>query len=301
MVVTALLFALVLAPVLVCGVYGFYIAYRLYHPYRKNRRSLNLKELEATQVRIPSGSGIELRGLLLRSDKSRHIVLITHELGSFKESKIKIARRLVRAGFNVLLFDLRNHGESSRDPSLGPMSEKFTDDVAAALRFARGVVPAMETISLFAFSFSTFPSLYIVTRETEQPDAIVLDSGPSVSIGDLYGKYLDTMGRYFVSPAFRVPVLYPLLKFWFQLFGTRMLATRWPPDLSAMRSRVLFMVNEEDPIFLKSQILAVAELVPDKRIWICPGSSHLQAHRSDPEGYEQALLGFLKEQATTSA
>lgn len=280
---------------LALGAFGFYLAYRLYHPYRNNTRPLDLKELQAESLRIPGEEGIELSALLMRSDESRNAVVVAHELGSFKETKVKIAKQLVNAGYNVLLFDLRNHGDSARDTGLWPMSEKFTDDVAAALRFCKEVLPGMESISLYTFSFSTFPSLYIVNRDIEPPDAIILDSGPSLEIGELYGKFMDEMGRNLLPKILRLPPMYQILKFWFRVIGLYMLATKWPPDLSDMRSKVLFVINGKDPIFSQEQILKIAETIPDKRVWVSPETSHLQAYRRNPDGYKNALVGFLNE------
>ncbi|MEN8132635.1 MAG: alpha/beta fold hydrolase [Pseudomonadota bacterium] len=296
MILLWLVLLLIFLSLLVIGLYAFYIAYRLYHPYTKNRRRVNLQEMNANSLRLPAAPGIELDALLLSAGDSRRVAVITHELGAVKESKLKLARRLVKAGFNVLLFDLRNHGESSRDYSLGPMSEKFTDDVAVALRYVHENLPAIDNINLIAFSFSTFPALYIINRQLKQPDTIVVDSGPSATISDLYGKFLDDLGRFLVPSVLRLPVLLPLFKFFFQFFGTRMLSTRWPPDWSGLRSRVLFVVNAEDAIFSQSQIMAVADQVPNKEVWVCPESAHLQAQRSDPIGYEQTLLNFLNSQ-----
>lgn len=301
MILLWLILLLAILTLLMIGAYAFYISYRLYHPYSKRRRAANLEGLDALPLRLTAAPGIELDALLLRAGDSRRIVVITHELGSIKERKLKLARQLLAAGFNVLLFDLRNHGESSRDLSMLPMSEKFTDDIVAALRYVQEKLPEIEEVNLFAFSFSTFPALYIITRDIRQPDTIILDSGPSVKINDLYGKFLDDLGRFLVPPILRPPALRALLKFLFQFFSHHMLSTSWPPDWSRLRSRVLFVVNEKDAIFSKSEIVSVAERVPNKEVWICAESAHLQAQRSDPEGYAQTLLHFLNHKAVTSA
>lgn len=297
---TLYIWLLVSTPWIICVIFGFYIAYKLYHPYRKNKRKVDLEGLSARNLRIPSCPGIQLDGLLLSAEGARHLVLIAHELGAFKESKLKIARRLVSEGFSVLLFDLRNHGESSKDRSLWPMSEKFTDDVEAALRFAREHLTEIETITLYTFSFSTFPSLYILRRNITQPDGIILDSGPSMRINNLYGKFMDETGKTFVPWLFKHPAFYPLLKFCVQFFGLRMLATTWPPDFSRIKSKVLFFINSDDPIFAQEEILEVAKQVPSKQVYVCPGSSHLQGYKTDPENYEKMLFRFLKEQVAVS-
>lgn len=282
-------------PLLLCTGVAFFMAYKLYHPYRKSSRPADVSGLDARSFRVAAGAGIELDGLLLHAQGAEHLVLIAHELGAFKETKIKIARRLVAQGFSVMLFDLRNHGASSKDRALWPMSERFTSDVEAMLRFVRAQLPQMRRLSLYTFSFSTFPSLYIVNRDVAQPDLIVLDSGPHHRIEGLYGKFLDEIARNFVPRFLRLPLLYSALKHIFQFFGLRMLGTTWPPDLSRMRSQVLFMMNGRDPVFPEQEIRHLAQGVPHRHFWSSPNSTHLQGFAADPEGYERALVAFLRQ------
>lgn len=290
------IFILLLIPWVMVIFIGFYFAYKLYHPYRKSMRDINTDGLEIKKLRIFSSAQLELDALLLSATGSCHLVIVAHEVGAFKESKLKIARKLVEAGFNVLLFDLRNHGASGKDRSLWPMSERFTDDIEAVLHYARNNIQGIKTFTLYTFSFSTFPSLYLVRRQLQHPDAIILDSGPNTSVNGLFGKFLDEIGRSFVPKILKHPAFYPLLRYSFQFFGLRMLATRWPPDFSKLESEVLFIINGKDPLFPQEEIQRVANLIPNNHVWLCPDSTHLQAYKTDPENYEKTLLDFLNKQ-----
>ncbi len=274
--------------------FGLFLAYRLYHPYRKPTRKPDLTGLTTRQLRIPSTNGVVLDALFAEAKQSDHLVLITHEIGAFKETKLRIARRLVEAGHHVLLFDLRNHGASSRDRAWWPMSERFTDDIEAALRFARTTFPNVKRITLYASSFSTFPALYIVRRDVAQPDSIVLDSGPAGQVDDVYERLLTHLARWMVPWPFRQPLLFPLVKKSFKLFGLKMLATEWPPDLSLVESDVLFIMNENDPVCPVTEIQKISNKIRRHRVWLCPGADHLQAHRTNPAVYEETLLDFLR-------
>src|SRR5262249_2960641 len=66
-------------------------------------------------VRIPSRqTGVTLAGWYVERDPAASSVLVTHGFGQCKcDSNVLIpAGMLYRNGFNVLLIDLRNHGES---------------------------------------------------------------------------------------------------------------------------------------------------------------------------------------------
>ncbi|MET1255378.1 alpha/beta hydrolase [Aliikangiella maris] len=290
-----LILGILVLPWISCILFGFFLAYKLYHPYTKPRGKKYKKVHDIQKFRIPSKSNVELDSLYLEAEGAEHLVLITHEIGSFKESKLKIAQRLVSEGFSVLLFDLRNHGGSSKDRAWWPMSERFTDDIESALNFARGKFPQINTLSLYSFSFSTFPTLYIINRDLKQPCNIILDSGPSHQVEGLYGKFLDALGRDLgmVPGIFRFKLFYPLVKWSFQYFGLKMLATTWPPDFSKIQSKVLFITNDSDPIFPEGDILKVAENIQDKQVVLYQNSTHLQAYRLEPEHYENKLVKFL--------
>jgi pimeloyl-ACP methyl ester carboxylesterase len=282
--------------------YGFIVAYKLYHPYRKSKFEVAADGKGVQKLRIPSSQGIELDGLLLLADGSDHLVLITHEIGSYKESKIKLARWLVSEGFSVLLFDLRNHGASSKDRTLWPMSEKFTDDVEATINLVRNNLPTIKTLTLYSFSFSTFAALYIINRKMEHPNNIILDSGPRLFIKNLFGDFLDNFGREMglVPSLLKRPIFYNLLKKSFQYFGLRMFgSSSWPPDLSKIQSRVLFISNAKDPIYSEEELRTVADKVVNKQVWICPKSSHLQAFKVEPKQFQQVILAFLQQQPLT--
>ena len=283
--------------VVCCVVFGFIAAYKLYHPYRKPQKSSDDGH-DLQKLRIPSSQGVELDCALLSAEGASHLVLITHEIGSFKESKLKLARWLVSQGYCVLLFDLRNHGSSSRDRALWSMGGRFTDDIESVIKFSRYQLPEIKTLTLYSYSFSTFSALSILNRELEQPDNIVLDSGPRLILKYLFGDFLDEFGRVvgLVPKFLKNPALYIFYRTSFQFFGYKMLsATCWPPDLSKLKGRVLFISNDKDPIFSEEELLSVAGQVSNKEIWVCPDSTHLQAYRSSPKKYQQVLLNFLQQ------
>ena len=69
---------------------------------------------EAFSVQTPDG--IQLQALFLPANLSADsatTIIMVHGIGGCKEHFIPAAKRLIDAGFNVVLFDLRAHGESS--------------------------------------------------------------------------------------------------------------------------------------------------------------------------------------------
>lgn len=70
---------------------------------------------------------------------SRRTVIVCHGFGSSARSALPLAQQLVPYGYNVLMFDLRAHGDSTGQFSTFGILEK--NDVLAAIRWLRSVHP----------------------------------------------------------------------------------------------------------------------------------------------------------------
>jgi pimeloyl-ACP methyl ester carboxylesterase len=129
------------------------IVYQNRQPVPKTPRDYGL-DFEAVAFR--SEDGVDLKGWLIPG-RAKKLVIITHVLGLTKYGSvasyrslsklydkeiefIKTARHLHDSGYWVLMFDLRNHGESGRSPNRGMASGGLDEhrDVVAALSFVNG-------------------------------------------------------------------------------------------------------------------------------------------------------------------
>lgn len=67
--------------------------------------------------------------------EGRGTVVVVHGWGANREFMLPVARPLLKAGWNVLLFDARNHGDSDAD-TFSSMP-RFAEDTEAALEWLR--------------------------------------------------------------------------------------------------------------------------------------------------------------------
>ena len=91
--------------------------------------------LAGRTVEIPTARGRRLAGWLLAGDATRGTAVICHGWGVNRCYMLPLARPLQAAGWQVLVFDARNHGVSDAD-SFSSMP-RFAEDMDAALDWVR--------------------------------------------------------------------------------------------------------------------------------------------------------------------
>ena len=77
---------------------------------------------------------LTLRGWWLPASEPRATIIRVHGIDSNRESLLGLSAALVKAGFNVLAFDLRGHGASDRAQMGAGLDER--DDVLGAVDYA---------------------------------------------------------------------------------------------------------------------------------------------------------------------
>ncbi len=87
-------------------------------------------------VRFPASDGIDLAGWRIDGRPGMPAVILCHDLGASKASLLPLALAVQQAGFTVLTFDFRGHGESGGVRSTLGIEEKR--DVLGAVDFLLG-------------------------------------------------------------------------------------------------------------------------------------------------------------------
>ncbi len=87
------------------------------------------------EISIPTARGRRLSGWLLDGDPSVGRVVICHGWGVNRLFMLALARPLQDAGWQVLLFDVRNHGSSDADDFSS--MPRFAEDIDAAASWMR--------------------------------------------------------------------------------------------------------------------------------------------------------------------
>ncbi|QSQ21305.1 alpha/beta fold hydrolase [Pyxidicoccus parkwayensis] len=121
-----------------------------YFHYAKSKAVKPADFADAQDVKLVTADGLVLRGWYVPS-RNRAAVVMAHGLSQTRADLLPEARILKDAGYGVLLFDLRAHGESEGATSTWGDKERM--DVRAALDFVRAR-PDVDPRKVGALGFS---------------------------------------------------------------------------------------------------------------------------------------------------
>jgi alpha-beta hydrolase superfamily lysophospholipase len=134
-------------------------------------------------VAFDATDGTHLRGWWIPApsrDHSTRTVVVCHGLGGNKSSQLLLARDLIPAGYNVLVFDFRAHGESAGQiTTYGDLERR---DVLGAVRWIRAT-HAEQSETLFGVGVSTGAAALIAAAADPGPE------GQAISAVALYAPF----------------------------------------------------------------------------------------------------------------
>ena len=233
--------------------------------------------------------GIELRGWYLPAGGQRAIVFVHGIHGNrwdtFHHIDDLIARH-VRAGFDVLTFDMRAHGESGGDRFTLGSKERLDLRSAVDLVVQRGIPPGR--IGVWAQSLGTAAAL-LATPDLPEVAAAVTDS----ALAD---------ARLLIDSELHLRTgLPPVFAPGMTLVGGRVYGIDLdaiPPEKAIPRIAprpILLIHGDADtriPVEHSRRLFAAAHN-PAAELWIVPGAGHVLAFTLAPETYAARVLEFF--------
>lgn len=260
--------------------------------------------LQAENVSFSATDGIPLRGWWITAEgPSRGTVIVAHGINGNRSDMLPRAAFLVRDGYNALLIDLRDHGESG-GTFAGPGYVE-SRDVIGALQYLRGRGVA-GPLAAMGHSYGAVAALY-ATAHTPDIAAVICDSG-FISFADMVKRsttllaedpersFWERMGLRVAG--FRVtewavkPVYYLRTGLWLNDEEANSLAA-----IARIGQRpVLFIAGENDKICppQNARRMYGASQSPAKRLLIVPHAEHDTTFSTDPKLYESTVMDFLQ-------
>ncbi len=243
--------------------------------------------LDYEGVGLTSTDGVRLSGWWVPAEDSRRAAILVHGWGGDKSNEhiLKTAPVYHREGYNVLVIDLKAHGESVGGRRT--LGYRETRDVLGALLWLekRGYRP--EDIVLHGWSMG---GTTVVRAAPGTGVAAVVEEAGYADLPRLLESAIPRitgLPRFFVPGVLLVGRLWPDFDPWSVQPG-RQASELWREDVP------LFVIHSTgDGIIPIEHAEMFAAAHPGARVWILEGYDHVEAF-THPE-YEERLRSFLQE------
>lgn len=274
-----------------CVGLSIYVGWKLTHPVRQPlKETPEQYGMAFEQVQFPSRThDVDLKGWLLPSESSPAKLNIIMAHGYRKNrlqtdaEALKLSKTFVEQGYNVLMFDFRNSGESGGELTTVGYLEKY--DLLGAIDWMKANHP--EPIALHGFSMGASTALLAAADE------------PGVA-GVVADSPFNHLTRYLKE---NLPVWshLPNIPFTPLILGILPQLTGIDPDqvdgLSAVDRiyprPILFIHSPDDHSVPYPNSETMWAKHPDRfELWKPSGADHVKSHAVHPEEYEDKVLQF---------
>lgn len=285
----AALLGMTLVSTVLIGGLGYEVADRLIHPPRDvpNVDPMD-RGIPYQRVAFASEDGVTLVGWWMPSGTAvaSGTVIFLHGYGASKAQSLAVAGFLHRAGYHVLAFDFRAHGESGGEYTTVGLEE--VRDARAAFEFLRTRPNVdMSRVAFLGWSMGGATALngakelpevkaFIVDSAFARLDNVVAHTLPSFT--GLPHQPFGTLGILFAS-----------------VMVSRSVWENEPARAAAEVGRPLLVIQGlADSIARPADGTALYDAAgPFGELWLVPDADHVNARRVAPREYEEKVLSFL--------
>ena len=233
---------------------------------------------------VPGFEGYELRCQLLINPKATDdYVIISHGYTDNMMGDLKYADLYMDLGFNVLIYDLRGHGEN--EPSICTYTVRERKDLRELIKDTRKRYPNIRRLGIHGESLGAATSIAVLNYQPEI-DFVVSDC----AFSDLKRVLQDGMGSSHI-PGFVLDLGAAFMKLRFKLDMDDMR----PIDcIKGNRIPVLFIHGKNDQLIppFHSELM-IQETAGLRDLRLVEGAGHAESVFADRTAYEGYIKEFL--------
>ncbi|MBQ9382868.1 MAG: alpha/beta fold hydrolase [Ruminiclostridium sp.] len=249
-----------------------------------------LEAAEVSEAFITSDDGLLLNGSIVRTpQKSDLWVIIIHGYTGRKEHMANYAAYYAERGFNVLLPDMRGHGESEGD-YIG-MGWLDRNDV---LKWTDLIISEDPAAVITMHGVSMGGATVMMTSGENLPDNVkaIIDDCGYTSVWDIFS---DELQYIFGLPAF--PFLNTASVIAKIRAGYTFEEASALEQVKKAKVPMMFIHGSEDNFVHTEMAYRLHEVCPtDKELYVAEGAGHGGAVYVDPDAYFGKIFAFLEEQ-----
>jgi len=246
--------------------------------------------LEYVDVSFPSRDGLTLRGWWLEGGDDRPVIVVVHGSEGNRadpaERMLGIAKDLVSHGYDLLMFDMRGHGESGGEHISAGLYEK--NDLLGAIDYIRdrGID---SNIGILGFSMGAAVCL-MAAPESEEIDAVVADAAYADIVSIIESEFAERSDL----PKFFIPIILSMTR---NIYDVDFTAIK-PEEAVKETSVPVFIIHggQDEMIPVEHAYwLKEASQNPDSRLWIVPEAQHANSYQLRPTEYKEQVISFFDE------
>jgi alpha-beta hydrolase superfamily lysophospholipase len=224
--------------------------------------------------------------------KSAKAVILVHGRNASKQNAIsgnmpKLAAELHKAGFSVLVLDLRGHGESEGKRYTWGVRERW--DVLGAVDFLLDQGISSGEIGVLGISLGG-AAVIGAAAETQAIGVVIVES----TFSDLSALVIPNWKKESGLPLFLLPGVYFM---WNRMYHFNLRNVAPYQEIVKIEPRpVLILHCKCDDMVPVSHAYQLKEAYPEAELVLFENCSHAEIFRDRPEEYLRVLLSFLMDQ-----
>lgn len=256
-----------------------YICQKDHFVYCNGIEELNIPYID---VEFKNDLNLTLKGWFVPVNSNKAIIMV-HGIIADRREGLEWVKALHMAGYNLLLFDLRNHGKSDKAKSGMGYYEKY--DVITAVDFLES--KGYKNIGIFGVSMGASTAIQAMAVD-KRIQAGVFEAS-FANLGDLLAEIAK---RDFGLPRF------PIINTVLYVYSIRLGADAYginPEDyIGSISPRPVFIIHCDSDDFIAyhhgQRIFSKAG--EPKYMWTAHCSKHAQAWQSNPQEAEKKVVDF---------
>jgi uncharacterized protein len=246
------------------------------------------KTWQKSEVRIHSPAGYDLFALYLPLENSQKTIILNHGITMGLFQMIVFAAIFRSRGFNVLVYDLRNHGRSGGKNTTFGFYEKH--DLKAVVDYAFDQLQPGGKVGTMGISLGGGTALQHAAIDPRLSFVIV-----DCAYSKLFDLFRFRLKEDYHLPAF--PVLYAGMWIIWLLTGARFDSISPRDAVENFDTPLLLIHGQEDryvPAEMSSELYE-RKIRGIRKLWLAPNAKHAQAYPQNPDEYIHQIDMFLEE------
>lgn len=280
------------------AVFGFYVGQNIVNPTRVAIQGspadygLIYEDVSFTN----EVDSVKLEGWWIPSEVldfpgTRKAIVFSHSYGDNREKMpietLKLASKLAKEGYNVLMFDFRNSGNSEKSATTIGLKEKT--DLMTAIKFV-SEEKGIRNIGLIGWSMGAATSI-LAGSEANEVKAVVADS----SFADLEEYAQDSFQYWTGLPKFTSKFFTDSAK----VFAPELNVEGVKPYLAAReyenKGLMLIHSRKDGAInYKESETIHKNSTAKDSELWLTNKGGHIRNYKHHKEEYEEKVINFFE-------